>query len=133
MMVAAELAARSGVRLHHGGASEFSSPNHQGVLEQTSLFEVFEEGGAGLIGFFGLFLHALVNLTVMVPTLMEKLNEPDSTLDKSAGQQTVHREGRLSRLGAVELQDFRSLLGDIHQFGSAGLHAPGHLKGIDAG
>ena len=40
----------------------------------------------GLIGFAGLLLDALNDLRVMVPTFMEKLHEPHTTLNKPTGQ-----------------------------------------------
>src|SRR5207245_1343823 len=56
MMVAANLAWFQ-LALHHGCATEFAAPNDKRFIEQSALFEVFDQGDGGLIGFEAAFLE----------------------------------------------------------------------------
>src|SRR3954453_14769673 len=58
MMVSAELATEIRVCLHHGSAAELAAPDDQCVIEKAALFEVLDEGSAGLVGFAGLIFDA---------------------------------------------------------------------------
>ena len=69
---------------------------------------------------------------MVVPAFVEELHEAHAALDEPAGEQAVHGEAWLARLGAVQLERLGRFLRHVHEFGRAGLHAVGHLEGIDA-
>src|SRR6266850_5971604 len=107
MMIAAHFAARIRVAFDHGCASEFAAPKDQGIIEQPALFEVLDQRGTALVGLASLIDYSLVNLAVMVPPLMKKLDEANSALDQPPRQKTVHRERRFARFDPVHLQSLR--------------------------
>src|SRR5438093_11493426 len=107
MMVAPEFATSVGIALDHGGAAKFTAPNDEGIVEQTALFEVLDERGAGLVGEAGLDIKATVDFAMMVPAFVEELDETHAAFDEAAGEQAVHREGRFARLHAIQLEGFR--------------------------
>lgn len=92
VMVAAPCFPRN---LSHGSASEFSSPYDEGVFQQAPLFEVGQQCRSGLVGGEALALVLAVDVCVGIPAAIIKLDEPDATLDKAAGEQAVAGEGRL--------------------------------------
>src|SRR5436190_20849010 len=92
MMIASELAPEIRVRLDHRRAPEFPTPDHQRVFEQPALLQIFDQRRASLIGLLRLVFHTFHHLAVMVPTLMEQLNETHSALDHPSCQQAIHRE-----------------------------------------
>ena len=70
---------------------------------------------------------------MLVPVLVEELDEADAALDEAAGEQAVVGEGGFAGLGAVHVPDVFGLAGDVDDFGGDVLHAEGHLEGGDAG
>src|SRR5208337_5313713 len=75
MMIAAQLAAHVGIAFDHGCAPEFTAPDHQSVIEQTTLLEILNQSGAGAIRFSGLVDDSRMDFAMVVPAFMEKLNE----------------------------------------------------------
>ncbi len=78
----------------HGGASEFSAPDDEGVIEKSALFEVLEEGGDGLVdlaAFDGEFVDEVVTFSgaVDVPSPVEELNEADALFGEASGEKAV--------------------------------------------
>ena len=117
--------------LDHGRATEFATPEHQGLVQQPSLLEILYQSRRGSIGIPAVLLNALGEVGVLVPGFMEELHEADPSLHQAPGQQAVVGEGGLPRLRPVEVQDGLGLLGNIHELGHAGLHAKGHLERAD--
>ena len=128
-MVVAAVGLRS---LHHGRAPELASPEHQGFIQQPPLLEILDESRRGPIGVLAVLLNALAEVGVLIPGLMEELHETDPSLHQAPGQQAVVGVGGLPRFRPVEIQDGLGFPGDIHEIGHAGLHAKGHLEGVDA-
>ena len=57
------------------GPTEFTSPNHEGVLEQSTLFQVRHQSIRGLVGFLALPLDSAGQTPVLVPTRVVELDE----------------------------------------------------------
>ena len=70
-----------------------------------------------------------------IPTLVVDLDEAHAAFGEAAGQQAVVGKGGLgvTRLCPVEFQGFLLFFFEVHQLRSPGLHAVGHLVGVDAG
>lgn len=51
-------------------SAKFPAPNYERIVEQTTLFKVENEGGAGLVGLFCLHSHFGNEVAMLVPTLM---------------------------------------------------------------
>src|SRR5262245_1874608 len=114
MMIATQFAASVGIALDHWRPSEFTTPNDESVLQQAALVEILDQGGAGPIGLAGLFLHAVMNFTVMVPAFMEELHKAHAPLDQPAGEQTIHGKGRFARLSAIHLEGLCRFFRDVN-------------------
>lgn len=134
VVVAALGAAERGAGFDHGGASEFAAPDDECVFEEAALFEVGDEGGAGLIGLAALVDEAFFDLGVVVPSGVVDLDEADAALGEAAGEEGVVGEGvfGVAGFGAVEVEGGLAFLGEVHEFGGSGLHAVGHFVGVDA-
>ena len=130
------LGAGSGVVfLNHGGASEFSAPNDQGVLEESALFQVGDKAGAGLVDALGLPGKGGINILVVIPAIVENLDEADAPLDQPASEKAVSGEGS-SPTVCVESVEFQNVLGfALHsrEFRNGRLHAVGQFVLRNAG
>ena len=71
---------------------------------------------------------------MLVPTTVEELNEADTALCQTTGQQAVVgiRPG-LFRIGAVELEYMLGFAGEVCKLGDGRLHPVGHLILLDPG
>lgn len=61
------------LRIH--GTAELATPYNQRILQQTSSFEVRNKGCGSLVGSLALRCYARRQPTVLVPSLMVKLNK----------------------------------------------------------
>src|ERR1041385_6796660 len=62
MMVAAVIAT-----LNHRGATEFTSPNHERIVQHASLLKIFDQRSASLIGVATILLQVGDEIAVLVP------------------------------------------------------------------
>ena len=122
----------------HGGASEFTAPDDDGIVEEAALGEVGDEGGAGLVdvGAFGreVVLEVFGGAAVVVPVGVVELDEADPAFDEAASEEAIAGEGTLLLFAdAVEVEGGLGFGGEVHEFRGARLHAVGHFEGFDAG
>ena len=127
------MVAAVGAALDHRRPAELAAPDHQRVVEQAALLQVLDQRRAGLVGVLAILLEIRHEVAVLVPRLVEQLDEPDAPLDQPAGEQAVVGERRLAWLGAVHVEDVLRLLGDVHELRGARLHPERHLERVDAG
>src|SRR5262245_51907839 len=104
VMIAAEAAIRIGIAFHHRGAAEFAAPNDQGVVEQSTLLQILDQGRSRFIGLPALAANAFGDFAMMIPGFVEKLNETDTSFDHPPRQQAVHRKRSLARRNAVHFE-----------------------------
>src|SRR5436190_23842929 len=103
----------SATRLVHRRTAKVDAPYHERFIEQTPLLEVLDQRRASAIH-FAAFLRELCEQivpgagAVNVPAPVVKLHVADAAFDESARQQTVVREARLARFGAIQLARLRS-------------------------
>src|SRR5205823_15020634 len=115
-------------------APEFAAPNHQCVVQQTALLEVFDQGSAGLVGVFALFFDAFRQIAVLIPATMVELDEPHAALGHAAREQTVVGEGAgLLHVRAIHFEHSFRFPGNIGEFRHGGLHPVSHFVLRDAG
>jgi hypothetical protein len=115
----------------NGGAAEFSAPDHEGVLEEAALFEIFEQGVDGTIDVRGELAGLLVVFAVGVPGLavaVVDLDETHPALGEAAGKEAAVREVA----GAVGFADLFGLFGKVKGIARLELHAVGGLHRLDA-
>ena len=92
--------------LHHRGAAKFAAPDEERFIEQSALLEIEDEGGAGLVGVLRVLFHSVGEVAVLVPGLMEELDEADAPFDEAPGEQTIARvSGLFDVLDPVEIED----------------------------
>jgi hypothetical protein len=97
--------------LDHGGAAELAAPDDESVVEETPLFEVFDESGAGLIGSLAVFFDGFGEVTVLVPGFMKELNETDTAFGEATCEQAVAGiTGCLNVFDAIHVEDVLGLL-----------------------
>ena len=70
-----------------GGTSEFSTEDHESVLEHPPFLEVLDESGSGLVDVKTLVLDFLGQVAVLVPAPVEDLYDPDTALDQTTGKE----------------------------------------------
>ena len=68
VVVASEAASERGAGLDHGRPSEFATPDHKRVLEESALLQIHHQGGGGLVDLESLGLDAVLNLRVVIPS-----------------------------------------------------------------
>src|SRR5688572_26688468 len=81
-----------GGQLNCWSAAEFAAPNHEGFIEHSALFEIFEKCSNRLITLFGKLAVVYFEIVVVVPRLacaMPDLDEADSFFDEAAGDQNL--------------------------------------------
>ncbi len=99
--------------LGHGGAAEFSPPDDEGIVQQTPLAQVREEGGNGLVDGLAAGGVLLADGSMGIPALVVELDEAHPSFGQFAGEQAVVGEGGFAGLGAVELAHGFRFAGDV--------------------
>ena len=85
-MVIAAIVRGAEVPLTVDGPSELATPDDQRVFEQTSLFQVANQCRTRLVDIASLVRKLSRQVRVLVPTHVEQLNEPDTSLGESTCQ-----------------------------------------------
>src|SRR5688572_1684739 len=116
------------IALHISGAAEFATPDDQGFLEQSALFEIEDERGARLIDILALERQMLRELSVLIPAAMIELDETNAAFNQPPREQTIRgKRPRFTRIFAVKLERAGGFARNIHQLRDARLHPVSHL------
>ena len=81
--------------LGHRQPSEFSTPDHQRLLEKAALLKICQEPGNRSVGLSGKLGMVPLDIGVSIPAPLVfvtpgvQLDEADSSFDQSAGNQTL--------------------------------------------
>lgn len=75
------------------GAAKLAAPDDEGVVEEAALFEIFDECGGGLIGFFTTLGELTGEARVGVPSAVEELDEADAAFAETAGHESIVGKG----------------------------------------
>src|SRR5262249_52701100 len=97
-------------------APEFAAPHHQRVLEQASLFQIFDERRRRLIRVAALPRELFGQVLMLIPAAMKELNEAYAALSKPSREDAVRsvRSG-LARIRSVANESFLRLFGEVGQ------------------
>lgn len=133
VVIAAHAATEGQTGLDHGGAAKFAAPDHQGVIEHAALFEVFDQGGAGLIGDAAVFRDISGHIAVRVPTFIVNVDESHPAFHHAPGQEAGASEGRNLRVAPIHFQSGLVLAVQVHQLRRGALQAIGHFVVGDSG
>ena len=110
-MMVASVIVTPDVALAVDGAAEFPGKNHQGVFEQVTGLQVFEQRRGRLVDIPALSSHIGGEGGMMIPAAVEELDEADISFSHSAGEQAIAGVGAwFVDLGAVHLEDLLRLL-----------------------
>ncbi len=116
------------------GAPEFAAPDDEGGIEEAALFEVGDQGSAGLVGIEALVAEGGGEVVVLIPAAMEDLNDADAPFDEATGEEGgVGEAAGAFHIGAVHFEGGGGFAGEIGEFGDTGLHAERHLVLGDPG
>src|SRR5579875_3905993 len=92
MVIAAIILRRQGA-LTIDRSAKLAAPDDERIVEQTALPQVRNQGSGRLIGVAALAGDLFGQVGMLIPTLVEKLDETNAALGKAARQQTVSRVG----------------------------------------
>lgn len=116
------------------GATEFSAPDDEGVIEHAALLEVLDEGPSWLVDVIALLFEVGGEIFVLVPATVKDLHELDAALHHAAGEYAGAGEGSWSAcLRAIHVINGIRFLAEIAELRDGGLHAEGHLELVHAG
>src|SRR5258706_6790055 len=116
------------------GPAKLAAPDHEGIVEHTALFEILDQGRAGLFRVLALFLDAFGEIAVLIPAAMVELNKTDATFGHATGEQTIISESAgLLHIRAIHFESVLRLFGNVDQVRHGSLHAESHLVLADAG
>ncbi len=71
-----------------GGAAEFTHPDHEGIFEQTAVFEIGDQGGRCLVGGAALLVEFGSEGFMLIPAGMHELHKASAAFDEASGHQT---------------------------------------------
>ena len=88
-------------------AAELAAPDDERVLEQPATFEVFDQGGAGLVGITATRGAPGGESAMVIPVRVEELHEADAAFDQATGEDAIGGvAARTPRIRPIELEDF---------------------------
>src|SRR5680860_1543024 len=110
------------------GTAEFTAPDDQGILEHAALFQIFDQGGVGLIGQFVLVSDPTGTSDMLIPALMVQLDKFHVLFQKFSRHQAVGGIGAgISTVFAVHVENIVGLVGHVGNLGNGGLHSERHF------
>ena len=110
--------------LSHRRAAEFASPQEERVVEQAALLQILDQRRARLVHVLRRHRHVLLDVAVMIPRAMIKLNHPHTALGEPPGHEAVRREAAVARLlDAIGVEHVLRLIAEVGQLRHRGLHA----------
>ena len=117
--------------LRNRQAAELTRPDHDCLVQKPALFEIANQGSAGLVAAGAERFERLGILVVRIPrlTAQKELNEPHASLDQATGGQTaagVFPRGRVVQ--AVHSPGLLRLPREIKRLGHGCLHGGGDLE-----
>ena len=117
-----------------GSATEFSSPGHQGLIQQAPLLEVVQQGRHGPVGFQASQAVLAGDILVGVPAPGVDLHEAHAPLHQSPGHEapSAHGLGNLV-VEPVHLPNGRRFLVHVQRFRHRHLHAEGQFVVLHPG
>lgn len=98
------IASGAAFALEHGGASEFASPDNEGVLEESALFEIGEEGVGRLVRVLAADFHVFIEVAMMVPASMIELHKAGAFFDQSTSEKAVRSIGAIAGSSAIHFE-----------------------------
>ena len=138
--------AAGAVALQERHSTKFGSPDHQGVVEHTALFEIGDKGRGGLVHYLSLPGVGVFDVGVAVPVCdavstgriraIEELDDADAFLEEASGKDAIlgvffFEVG--AGVSAVLFVNGVWFVGEVHHFGNGDLHFACEFVAGDAG
>jgi len=122
------------VCLDGGEATELSGPHHQGLIEQSTLLQIAEQGGDRLIHLSAGVGKADGELAVVIPIMVQQVDITHPRLDEPTGHQASHAEvvGRFLA-DSIETPGGLRFAGDVDALHRLDLHSRGQFEVLNAG
>src|ERR1700722_3655380 len=93
------------------GTSKFAAPDYEGVVKQTALFQVHDQGRRRLVGAFTLQRQVARKIVMLIPAAVIELNESHVAFQQTAREQTIGGVGAgFARVRSVEIENMLRLL-----------------------
>src|SRR2546428_3182169 len=90
--------------LYHWRSAKFATPDHERIVEQTALLQIFDQRRTGLVRILAIFAKIFGQIAMLVPRFMEQLHKSDPAFDEPSRQQTIISKRRFARLSAVHFK-----------------------------
>src|SRR6516225_3599721 len=75
--------------LAHWRPAELTAPNDERIIQQTALLQIFDQRSGGLVHIFGGAGHAGLDLAMVIPRAVIKLNEADTSFGQTPREQAI--------------------------------------------
>ena len=112
--------------------AEFAAPDHRRFIEQTSAFEIADQGGTGAVHIRASAAQVAVDLVMIVPRLAGTI--VDVNRCRRRARRAVREDAAVGeRRRAIFFAHGRGFAAQIERFVSFGLHAKGGFHRLDAG
>jgi hypothetical protein len=119
--------------LRHGRATELTAPDDDGVVEETAFFEIAHESSARFLGDAAVVLESFGQFAVLIPTVVEELDETGAAFEQASGEETVAGIARFAMIFyPMQVEHGLRFIGKVHEFGCAGLEAEGLFVTLNA-
>ena len=93
VMIAALLARRkTAPDFVHGRTAKFPTPDDEGVLQQSSLFQIADQGRGSGVDHVAVDLEPGIEIGVVIPVRVNDLHEADAAFHHAPGQQAIGSE-----------------------------------------
>ena len=109
-------------------AAKFATPDHQRIVQHTSLLQILHQCRAGSIAGSSHAADRTGQTAMVVPAAQEDLRKRDTSFGHSSSQQAVVGErARLLHFRAVQVEHTLWLIGDVGQIRNRSLHPESHF------
>ena len=117
-VVIPSIVVRCGVPLAVHGASEFTTPDEEGVSQQATLFEVADQRGRRLIGRQTLAADVAWQVLMLIPAAVKQLDKTYATFQQSPGEKAVRciRSPCLC-VRSIVVEDVLRFMAQVSEFG----------------
>lgn len=120
------------------GAAELTAPDNEGILKQTALIEVVEQGSDRCIGGGAVGMEVAAVVGMLVPAAVIELDEAHPCLAESSCQQALAAEVRgfagacgIIFADLIALEGGGGLAAEVEQVWCDGLHAEAEFQCLD--
>src|SRR3954464_7772649 len=110
------------------GSAKLTTPNHQGFIQQASLFQIGYQGGTRLVYIFTLTYNLPWQVVVCIPALMIELHKTNPIFTELSCKQAVSRKrSRHQAIRSIHFDNRLRLLAHVSYLWYSRLHTVCHF------